>query len=237
MKRKQSFTLIELLVVIAIIAILAAMLLPALAKAREKARDISCRSNLKQLGFYSTMYTMDNRDYYIISAYNSVQAGNYGMWTEMLKKLYEVDYKIYICPSSVKKVSSTSNLACYGHVYEVFGHQWNHARCPVTVQEVDQHCKNGRNPFIFADSADTKANSTDPAAADITTIFISVVAKFREYDSTATYALSSRHNDCVNGVFRDGSVNSAKRLAVFELSNYMRPTHSRDSNGQVSWAE
>lgn len=65
MRKMVFFTLVELLVVIAVIAILAALLLPALNSAKEKAAGISCTGNLKQAGSYSLLYVGDFNDYYI----------------------------------------------------------------------------------------------------------------------------------------------------------------------------
>ena len=79
MKKNSPFTLIELLVVIAIIAILAAMLLPALSAARERARTASCLSNMKQLGLWANMYTDANKDFYW-QAWISQTGGGYIYW-------------------------------------------------------------------------------------------------------------------------------------------------------------
>jgi len=110
--KKRGFTLIELLVVIAIIAILAAMLLPALARAREQARRSVCISNLKQIGLAIKMYAQDYKEFYPTTNISAGGAGRVVADLGLLYPRYVSAQKTFLCPSDLyHKTSSDSGSA------------------------------------------------------------------------------------------------------------------------------
>ncbi len=118
---RQGFTLIELLVVIAIIAILAAILFPVFAQAREKARQASCVSNLKQIGVSLLMYSQDYDENMVNHYYGAWKAGarsnpadatisgdqQCSMWMDVVQP-YVKNIQIFNCPSQAAYLDPTA---------------------------------------------------------------------------------------------------------------------------------
>ncbi len=121
---RKGFTLIELLVVIAIIAILAAILFPVFARAREKARQTSCLSNVKQLMLSVMMYAQDYDEMLIPGAQIKPSApGN--LWFDVIQP-YVNNEQILVCPSQANPTAGANyDPTGYGWNYQEFGYRYD----------------------------------------------------------------------------------------------------------------
>jgi prepilin-type N-terminal cleavage/methylation domain-containing protein len=117
----QAFTLIELLVVIAIIAILAAMLLPVLGRAKESGKSIACNNNLRQLGLAMQIYVGDNQGTLPPRITSS-------RWPDKFFELYGKNLKVLLCPSEITNAPATigpSNNVADAAPRSYFINGWN----------------------------------------------------------------------------------------------------------------
>ena len=230
--KKRGFTLIELLVVIAIIAILAAILFPVFARARENARKANCQSNLKQIGTGILMYVQDYDG--MLPQVINVGGAVAQRW-ENLTKPYLKNDKVLVCPSQ-----SFTQIG-YGAVCEVMGY----ANSILYVSA-------GADAWIGANPNRTAPTPLDaltaPAETALVCDSISVYCRRDFWDSTANttdpnatvgalyggayYCVDSRHSEGANLAFADGHVKWAKQGIVGHPSGHPNP---KAGAGQWIW--
>jgi prepilin-type N-terminal cleavage/methylation domain-containing protein/prepilin-type processing-associated H-X9-DG protein len=209
---QKAFTLIELLVVIAIIAILAAILFPVFAQAREKARTVSCLSNFKQLGTALSMYFQDY-DERVLPRYNACPStgpaatpDDHTLWTFTLQP-YIKNQQIMVCPSAQdSKYGDTWNTRSYiseGYNQTISGWYWTNSppsnpACgsPIlpALPQISYPAKN----VMFADSW-----SGDLASGSRGYLFGNTGMNV-PYTAAPAGSFAARHNEGTNLTFFDG---------------------------------
>ena len=217
MSRKRGFTLIELLVVIAIIAILAAILFPVFAKAREKARQSSCQSNLKQLGLAFFQYTQD--------------------YDGILPPLYTLNPTNLWVQKVVPYVSGSTYDGVWGSA--IFG--YNFMRCPSIPQSSYVAVSYGVNyPFVISGSDLIGGAMLDKVPSNVYVAADYAGTAYNYNGSIVNPEVSTyEFNTDTDG---DGIKDSSSKYIQYFGGNYngFYPVHSKGGNflfgdGHVKW--
>jgi prepilin-type N-terminal cleavage/methylation domain-containing protein/prepilin-type processing-associated H-X9-DG protein len=208
-RRIRAFTLIELLVVIAIISILAAILFPVFARARENARRASCMSNLKQIGLGVLMYTQDYDENYPITFTSTPSA----VWYTMLFP-YVKSTQLFRCPSdSNTTTAKNSSVAGQGSfvVSYAYNYKYGVSGTPTSLSAI----ASPSTAVIMSDGgAQVDADGRVSASSSLTTKAAGArfLADSGHYSTQVKAAPGSsdyvgpaiRHLDTVNVLFADG---------------------------------
>ena len=209
------FTLIELLVVIAIIAILAAMLLPALGKAREKARATTCINNLKSMGMMFTMYHDDFEEYlpsyYCYKYYPS--SGDRQVWQLFLTDYWNV--------AGVASDAKPANNYTSAELYRAGKKKMGAFSCPSAAEDKVEPMDYGENHFL-ASAAYGVAADASPEKYRLfkTTQFKGGISSLMMLADARTYALASENDVYTSTNNNPPCYRHANGLNILYLDNH-----------------
>jgi prepilin-type N-terminal cleavage/methylation domain-containing protein/prepilin-type processing-associated H-X9-DG protein len=219
-RQQQGFTLIELLVVIAIIAILAAILFPVFARARENARRASCMSNLKQIGLGMMMYVQDYDEHYAPSVIGTfrdtssyitgaactglpcakyyvsdgINTGHYMSWIDIMYP-YTKSTQIFVCPSQ-----PASAAPSYG--YNAYINRWTLGSLPNPVPLTMSAVDNPSGMVMFIDDLSNYGNYATP---------FGTYASWKGRGTAIGNTAYAPHMEGANVAFADGHVKWMKQ--------------------------
>ena len=229
---KRSFTLIELLVVIAIIAILAAMLLPALSSARMSAKTAGCLANLKQIALGSTAYADVNEGWIIPTTLDGSSGKNWYrylyamMYPEATNKGYSQDQTFYAAFSCPMESTPFSNTVTVGFKYTHFAHNMFGFgfRCDYdpTAKNKNKYATRNMSELVDASRAIFAADTSNTNGAFINSYSYEGLAYRHGGDVSYTMSKTTQLNyngNAVNMNYIDGHAETVSRTLLYSIAD------------------